>query len=72
MFFAKNVFFQKKHDFSSCALNLDARRIFWSVPDEAELAVSRVGFAFLQTFLKKWRGLVARRDFRLATGNTLT
>ena len=63
----KNVFFFQKRVFISfrragCQL--------WSVPEEAELAVSRLAFAFLQNFLQNGRGLTPRRDFRLATGNT--
>ena len=66
VFFGKNVFFFKYVCF------LDTRRQLRSVPEEAELAVPRVPFAFLQNFLKKWPGAGPRRDFRLATGNTLT
>ena len=51
--FEQNAFFCKKLDFSDLHSKLDARTQLWSVPDEAELAVSRVSFAFLQTFLQK-------------------
>ena len=65
-FFSKTCVFQFKKAF------LAARPQPWSVPEEAELAVPRVPFAFLQNFLQKVRGAGPRRDFRLATGNTLT
>ena len=65
-FFSKTCVFQFKKAF------LAARTQLRSVPEEAELAVPRVPFAFLQNFLQNGRGLPARRDFRLATGNTLT
>ena len=52
-FVKKTCFFEKKRDFSKVQRFLDARCQLWSVPEEAELAVPRVPFAFLQNFFKK-------------------
>ena len=70
--FKKRVFLKKKRAFFTYAWFLAARCQLRSVPEEAELAGPRAAFAFLQNFFKKNRGLGARRDVRLATGNTLT
>ena len=71
-FVQKTCFFEKKRAFFTYAWFLAARCQLRSVPEEAELAVPRVPFAFLQNFLQKNTRSSARRDFRLATGNTLT
>ena len=70
--FFEKTHFLKKRVFFNYTWYLDAGTQHWSVPEEAGLAVSRVSFTFSPNFLQNARGLTARRDFRLATGNTLT
>ena len=74
-FVKKTCFFEKKKTKKRVCFNyawfLDAGCQPWSVPEEAKSTRRSTNLVFVQNFLQNGRGLPARRDFCLATDNTL-